>query len=82
MLLWWAALLVNSLLQLKWFFTVKENLPTLNGAQRKRFLCAAAYLIGSTVRALYPVNWEVLGHFPDTSRTLPRHFPRHFPDTS
>jgi len=61
-LLWWAALLVNSLLQLKWFFTVKENLPTLNGAQRKRFLCAAAYLIGSTVRALYPVNWEVRPH--------------------
>jgi len=61
-LLWWAALLVNSMVQLTWFFHVQKRIPHLTGAQRKRFGCAAAYLIGSSIRALYPVNWEVRPH--------------------
>ena len=61
-LLWWAALLVNSMVQLTWFFHVQKRIPYLTGPQRKRFACAAAYLIGSAVRALYPVNWEVRPH--------------------
>ena len=61
-LMWWVALLINSMVQLAWFRQVHKRMPAFSEPQRKRFICAAVYLIGSAIRALYPVNWEARPH--------------------